>query len=226
MSVAAEDKIELIRRVPLFSELDTDELAKLARIAVIRKYPRNSTIFHEGDYADALYLLRSGRVKIQLTDISGKEVIVSVLESGESFGEMALIDSHERCAQVVTMSTCELIQISSSEFKRLLSDSPDLSLVLLRQMANRLRQANRNIGTLASLDVLGRVARLLLEYAIDEEGQLIVKDLPTQREIASMVGASREMVNRVFKHLTSRGYVESRNGQLIIQDGLESALTA
>lgn len=220
------NKADYIARVPIFSGLADDDLAKLARISVIRKYPRNTTIFHEGDYAEALYVLKQGRAKIQITDLSGKEVIVNVLQSGESFGEMALIDSQERCAQVVTMTACELIVIASSGFKSLLAESPELSLALLRQFANRLRQANRNIGNLATLDVLGRVARLLIEYAVEEEGTRIVRDLPTQKDIANMVGASREMVNRVFKHLTSNGYLESRNGVLIIQDDIEFALGA
>lgn len=224
MLVRKMDKVDYIRSVPLFSELSEEALGKLAQISVTRKYPRNITIFHEGDYAEALYVLRQGQVKIQITDVSGREVIVSVLRSGESFGEMALIDSQERCAQVVTMTSCELIVIGSGEFTRLLAESPDLSLALLRQFARRLRQANRNIGNLATLDVLGRVARLLIENAIEEGGCMVIRDLPTQKDIASMVGASREMVNRVFKHLTNNGYLESRNGVLIIQDDIEFAL--
>lgn len=224
MSAGMLNKVEHIRRVPLFSELSATQLEMLARISVVRKYPRNTTIFHEGDYAEALYVLLHGRVKIQITDLSGREVIVSLLESGESFGEMALIDSQERCAQVVTMTPCELIVIASSEFKRLLAESPELSLALLHQFASRLRQANRNIGNLATLDVLGRVARLLIDYAVEEHGLLVVRNLPTQKDIASMVGASREMVNRVFKHLTNNGYLESQNGNLIILDEIESAL--
>jgi len=220
------DKIECIRQVPLFAGLPGSDLEKLAKISIVRKYPRNTTIFHEGDYADALYLLQDGRVKIQITDLAGREVIVSVLQSGDSFGEMALIDSQERCAQVVTMTDCELMVIASSEFKRLLSESPDLSLALLHQVAHRLRQANRNIGNLATLDVLGRVARLLMEYSIEEGGRMIIRDLPTQKDIAGMVGASREMVNRAFKHLTNNGYLESRDGLLIIQDEIEEALGA
>lgn len=219
MTINKKNKIDLIRGVPLFGELCEEELDKLTRIAVVRKYPRNTTIFHEGDYADSLYLLQSGRVKIQLTDISGKEVIVSILQSGESFGEMALIDSKERCAQVVTMSDCELIVISSGEFRRLLADYPDLSLALLRQFSRRLRQANRNIGNLATLDVLGRVAHLLIEYSVEVGGEMVVRDLPTQKDIASMVGASREMVNRAFRHLTSNGYLQTRDdGEMVVQE--------
>lgn len=147
MLTRTSDKVEYIRRVPLFAGLSEHELDKLARISVVRKYPRNTTIFHEGDYAEALYVLKQGRVKIQITDLSGREVIVNVLQSGESFGEMALIDSQERCAQVVTMTSCELVVIASSEFKSLLAESPELSLALLmRQFANRLRQANRNMS--------------------------------------------------------------------------------
>src|SRR5512139_3772455 len=93
VSAVLSDKVDHIRRVPLFSELPPDELNKLARISVVRKYPRNTTIFHEGDYAEALYVLKHGRVKIQITDLHGKEVIVNILQTGESFGEMALIDS-------------------------------------------------------------------------------------------------------------------------------------
>lgn len=224
MSAHNSDKIACIRSVSIFSDLSEDDLGKLAHISVLRRFPRNTTIFHEGDYADALYVLQHGKVKIQITDEFGKEVILSVLQDGESFGEMALIDSQERCAEVVTMTTSELIVISRNEFKRLLVESPDLPLALLRQFAHRMRQANRNIGNLATLDVLGRVARLLIESAVKEGDLLIVRDLPTQKDMASMVGASREMVNRAVKHLTSNGYLENRAGRLIIRDDIECAL--
>lgn len=225
MSESNDDKAEFVSRVPLFSDLAPDEIAKLVKIAVARRYPRNATIFHEGDRADALYILQQGQVKILLTDVNGRETIVSTLRAGECFGEMALIDSEERCAQVVTMAPCQLLVIASSEFRRLLGESPELSIALLRQLSERLRQANRNIGSLATLDVLGRVARLLIEYAQEEEGELIVRDLPTQRDIAAMVGASREMVNRVFQHLTRNGYLESRLGGWVLRESIEDTFT-
>jgi CRP/FNR family cyclic AMP-dependent transcriptional regulator len=226
MAVLSRDKIGCIRNVSIFSGLSETDLEKLARISVLRRFPRNTTIFHEGDYAEALYVLQQGKVKIQITDEFGKEVILSVLQDGESFGEMALIDSQERCAEVVTMTACELIVISRDEFKRLLAESPDLPLALLRQFAHRMRQANRNIGNLATLDVLGRVARLLIESAVKENGSMVVRDLPTQKDMASMVGASREMVNRALKHLTSNGYLENCDGLLVIRDDIECALSA
>ncbi len=215
------DKLDFLARVPLFAELGRDELDTLGGMAVMRSFPRDVIIFQENDYADALYMIREGRVKVVLADEDGHEVIVSILQAGESFGELALIDSEVRCARVVTMTDVKVAMLAKADFQDWLQRNPSIALSLLQDVARRLRLANETIGSLAMLDVHGRVARVLLNNAASEDGQLVVRTPMTQKDIAAMVGASREMVNRVFKQLAEQGSISLRDGQIYIHQSLK-----
>jgi CRP/FNR family cyclic AMP-dependent transcriptional regulator len=150
----------------------------------------------------------SGRLKVMMSDAEGKEVILSILGPGEFFGEMGLIDDEPRSATVVTIEPCELLSIAKREFKKSLAENFDMSMAVMRGLVRRLREADRKIGSLALLDVYGRVARLLLDMAENVDGEKVVtKRLPKQ-DIAKMIGASREMVSRVMKDLQTGGYIE------------------
>ena len=209
------DKKDLLRKVSLFADLSDDQIAALSRVTVSRRFPKDAMIFEEGDFADALYMVEKGKVKVLLSDADGHDVIISILQTGECFGEMALVDSEVRSARVVTMTPSEVLMISKAEFQRWLTGHPEISMALMQELARRLRSANRTIGSLAMLDVGGRVARVLLDAAEQADGQLIVRDPPTQKDIASMVGASREMVNRTFKELVRQGRI-SQTGRIIV----------
>ncbi len=209
-----------LKEVPLFGTLSDPHLAGLAKIAVTRAFPKEAIIFHEGDYADALYLIRKGKVKVVLSNPDGKEVIISVLGTGDYFGELALIDDETRCARVVAMTPCQVTLIGRKAFNDLLAAEPLLSRELLKSLAARLRQANRHIGDLVMLDVFGRVARVLLGMVEQVGGEMLIRDLPTQREIAGMVGATREMVNKVMKDLMDNGYITVRDKVLVVNEGL------
>lgn len=218
-----DDVAGLFRRVSLFSELDDDQMVELARSAIQRTFPRETIIFQQGDSADALYIIRRGKVKVLLSTLEGRDVIVSTIGAGEWFGEMAIIDSRTRCARVETMTSCQVTMIPKNVFDSLLDSSPKTTVALLRGVIHRLRAANRNIGSLAALDVSGRVARVLLDLAVPDGQELVVNGLPTQREIADMVGASREMVNRAFKGLLNDGYISLRGKTVVINERLEGS---
>jgi|APFre7841882724_1041349.scaffolds.fasta_scaffold07770_2 CRP/FNR family cyclic AMP-dependent transcriptional regulator len=210
----------LLRNVPLFSGLPEGQLALLTRVVGRKAYPRNTTIIAAGDPTDALYLVISGRLKVMMSDDEGREVILAILGSGEFFGEMGLIDDAPRSATVIAIEPCELLTISKLDFKKCLSENFDIAMAVMRGLVKRLREADKKIGSLALMDVYGRVARLLMEMAEDVDGERVVtKKLPKQ-DIAKMIGASREMVSRVMKDLQTSGYIEVKGGSIILREAM------
>ena len=208
----------VLKAVPLFASFPEDQLRVLATMVVRKSAPRSNTIMAGGDPTDSLYIVLSGRLKVMMSDSDGKEVILSILGPGEFFGEMGLIDDEPRSASVVTIEPCELLSISKRDFKKCLLENSDMSMAVMRGLVRRLREADRKIGSLALLDVYGRVARLLLDMSETVDGEKVVtKRLPKQ-DIAKMIGASREMVSRVMKDLQMGGYIEMRGSNIVLRD--------
>ena len=133
---------------------------------------------------------------------------------------MGLIDNSPRSANVVTLEPCELICISKPDFKRCLAENLEMAMTVMRGLVKRLREADKQIGSLALMDVFGRVARLLLETAQDVNGEKVVTKKLSKQDIARMIGASREMVSRVMKHLQEAGYIEVRQDAIVIRDSI------
>ena len=208
----------VLKAVPLFATFPEDQLRMLTMVVTRKSAPRSTTIMAGGDPTDSLYIVLSGRLKVMMSDAEGKEVILSILGPGEFFGEMGLIDDEPRSATVVTIEPCELLSIAKRDFKKSLAENPDMSMAVMRGLVRRLREADRKIGSLALLDVYGRVARLLLDMAENVDGEKVVtKRLPKQ-DIAKMIGASREMVSRVMKDLQTGGYIEMRGSTIVLRD--------
>ena len=208
----------VLKAVPLFASFPEDQLRVLATMVLRKSAPRSNTIMAGGDPTDSLYIVLSGRLKVMMSDSDGKEVILSILGPGEFFGEMGLIDDSPRSASVVTIEPCELLSISKRDFNKHLAENFAMAMAVMRGLVRRLREADRKIGSLALLDVYGRVARLLLDMAEDVDGEKIVtKRLPKQ-DIAKMIGASREMVSRVMKDLQLGGYIEMRGSNIVLRD--------
>ena len=218
MSRPAIVSTTLLHNVPLFARLDEAQLGVLARAIVRRSFGRNAKIIGAGDPTDSLYIVISGRLKVLMSDEQGREVILSILGPGEFFGEMGLLDDSLRSASVVTLEACELLTISKTDFKRSLAENFELSLNVMRGLVQRLREADRKIGSLALMDVYGRVARLLLEMAEDIDGEKVVVNKLSKQDIAKMIGASREMVSRVMKDLQLGGYLEVRGRTIVLRD--------
>jgi CRP/FNR family transcriptional regulator, cyclic AMP receptor protein len=208
----------VLKSVPLFASFPDDQLRMLVTVVARRSAPRASVIMAAGDQIDSLYIVISGRLKVMMGDADGKEVILSLIGPGEFFGEMGLIDDSPRSASVVTIEPCELLSIAKRDFKKILAENFEMSMAVMRGLVRRLREADRKIGSLALLDVYGRVARLLLDMSEDVNGQKVVtKRLPKQ-DIAKMIGASREMVSRVMKDLQMGGYIEMRGSSIVLRD--------
>ena len=215
------DEVQL-KNIPLFSGLSDDEMDSVTSIANKRSYPKNTIIINEGDETDSLYLILSGKVKIVLSDEDGKEITISILEPNNYFGELSLIDEEPRSARVVTMEKCQFSIIHKSDFNHVLDNHPALVRNLLKDLTKRLRMANKNIESLALMDVYGRVARTLLQFSVEEGDVRVIHERLTQKDIANMVGASREMVSRIFKDLTTGGYITIESGKITINDKLPS----
>ena len=207
----------LLRNVHLLSVLSEGELKLLARVVVRRSYARGSLILGTGDPTDSLYILISGRIKVFMSDLEGKEVILAILGPNEYVGEMGLIDNSPRSANVVALEPCEVVCISKPDFKRCLSENFEMAMTVMRGLVKRLREADNQIGSLALMDVFGRVARLLLETAEVIDGERVVTKKLSKQDIARMIGASREMVSRVMKHLQAAGYIEIRDNAIVIR---------
>jgi len=208
----------VLKAVPLFASFPEDQLRMLTTMVTRRSAARSTTIMAGGDATDSLYIVLSGRLKVMMSDSDGKEVILSILGPGEFFGEMGLIDDEPRSASVVTIEACELLAIAKRDFKKCLLENNDMAMAVMRGLVKRLREADRKIGSLALLDVYGRVARLLLDMAENVNGEKVVtKRLPKQ-DIAKMIGASREMVSRVMKDLQTGGYIEMRGSNIVLRD--------
>ncbi|HEY4637921.1 MAG TPA: Crp/Fnr family transcriptional regulator [Burkholderiales bacterium] len=210
----------VLRSVPLFSSVPEEQLRLLTTLVTRRSTTRGSIIMAAGDPTDSLYIILSGRLKVMMSDADGKEVILSILGPGEFFGEMGLIDDNPRSASVVAIEPCELLAITRRDFKKCMTDNAEMAVAVMRGLVRRLREADRKIGSLALLDVYGRVARLLLDMSETVDGQkMVTKRLPKQ-DIAKMIGASREMVSRVMKDLQVGGFIEMRGSTILLRDNI------
>lgn len=193
--------------IPLFADLSESDHNLLVQVAVRRTYPRHTLLIQEGDPGESLYLLRKGRAKVYIGDEGGREVIVAILGLGDFFGELALIDDALCSANVMTLEESEFVSIGKREFRQVLASSPGMAIHLLKVLAGRLREADLQIEALALKDVQARVVQVLQSLAEPEGNERVIPARITHRDIAAMVGASREVVTRVFRALEERGIV-------------------
>jgi CRP/FNR family transcriptional regulator, cyclic AMP receptor protein len=224
--MAQEENKAFLRRVPLFQSLNEAQLDVLSTGSLRRNYPRGRTIVAEGEPSQSLYILLSGRAKVQRSDSEGKEVILAVIGPGEFFGEMSLIDDAPRSASVITLESSDFMAINKDNFKAMLLQNTDIGMQIMRGLVRRLREADKKIETLALLDVYGRVARVLLDFSEVVNGERVVKSRLPRQEIAKMIGASREMVSRVMKGLEIDGYiVPMSEGRLVLREKISSYIS-
>ena len=192
--------------------LSDAELKAVGSQGIARSYPKNTIIVSEGDETDSLYIILEGRVKAFVSDDEGRDVVLSTQGPGEYFGEMVL-DGGPRSASIMTLEPCRFLVVPKSDFRNFVASNPAFALNLIEKLIGRARALTASVKSLALMDVYGRVARLLLELADDSSGQLAISQRLTQQEIASRIGASREMVSRILKDLSIGGYLtQSRAG--------------
>jgi len=205
-----------LKAVSLFSGLSPQEIATLADGAIVRTFPKNTIVVTEGERSDSLYVILSGRVRVFVSDEHGKDLVINVEGPGEYFGELAL-DEGPRSASVATLEPCKMAVIANEVLRGFLASHPEAALQLIRGLIARTRRTTESLKDLALLDVYGRVAKLLLELAREADGRLVIDERLTQQDIADRVSASREMVSRILKDLTTGGYITNEGGKIVIQ---------
>ncbi len=203
--------------VPLFASLAPAEVAAFAQLLREKSYPKGSVILFEDDPGDALFVVRSGRVKVVLVAEDGREVILGILGGGDHFGELSLIDDEPRSAHVVAMEESTLLVLRRDDFRRRVEQNPAVAWALLIEMSNRLRRADEKIGSLVLLDVPARIARVLLDASSTTRDGEIEKPL-THQTIAHVIGASRETVSRAIREFVDAGWITTGQRKIRIAD--------
>lgn len=218
----------LLKGVELFSELSEEQIGMLADLVVSQNFNRDETVVLEGDDSvQALYLIASGSVQVYMTGIDGRETILSFLERGDFFGEMSLIDGEPRSASVRTVTDAQMLIIHRESFLKLIRQSPEIAMGLLSELSKRLRKANRQIGSLSTMSVSGRVAGTLLNL-MEERGVRIhtdngsmvtvIHNRPTQQQLADMSGTTRETVSRICSLLVKTNAIAMTGKDIVIFD--------
>lgn len=211
-----------LQNVPLFNDLDGAELEALCSLCRTRAVSRGNVIFYEDDPGTSCYIIVKGKVKIVVNADDGREHILGVLQDGDFFGEMSLIDGQPRSASAIAVEDVQMVTIQRDEFLKLLRSNPEISLKLLVTLSHRLRVADRNMESLAFLSAPGRVARLLLELGKDHgektpEGVTFTHNM-TRQELASLAGTSRETLTRVLMDYQDRGIIHLDKNRLTLKN--------
>ncbi len=198
-------------RIPLFSELSDEELQRLRSSMRRRRFARGQFIFLQGEPGTSLYIVEEGRVKISLSSPEGREVVLGLLGPGDFFGELSLLDGEPHSADAVAREPCQLLLLERAEFTRFLQERPRVAISLLASVTRRLRRNAQLAYDVAFLDVPARLARALLELAEqedqpDKEGLRVSARL-TQSELAAIVGATRESVNKWLGFYERQGFI-------------------
>src|SRR5947207_8243489 len=159
-----------LKAVPFFTQLTESELDLIRSLAAEKHYPKNAVALTEGEMGDSLYMIQSGKVKVFIGDQDGREMILKILGPGDFFGEMSMIDKQPRSASVTTLESSIFLVMSHAAFEKCIEQVPRIATVVMRILAQRVREADKKIGTLALMDVYGRVASTLLALAVADNG--------------------------------------------------------
>jgi CRP/FNR family transcriptional regulator, cyclic AMP receptor protein len=200
---------------PALGAIEDPVARELAARGQIRSFPKNAVLINEGERADSVFVLLSGRVKVFVSDRQGREMILDIRGAGQYVGEMTL-DGGPRSASVQAMEAVSCAVVGRDALRAAIAADPDLAMSLIDRLIERARNATETVKSLALTDVYGRVSRLLLSLARERDGKLVVPERMTQQDIADRVGASRDMISRIFKDLTAGGYVSVVDRQITL----------
>jgi CRP/FNR family cyclic AMP-dependent transcriptional regulator len=213
---------EVVRRAPLFTALDDAAAASLRASMDAVKIAKGSILFKEGDDGEHLYIIIDGKLKLGTSSGDGRENLLSILGPGEMFGELSLFDPGPRTSTATAVTDAKLLSLSHEKVIPWLKQNPEVSLQLLTRLSQRLRRTNEAVGDLVFSDVPGRVAKALIDLGdrfgkSTPEGLLVNHDL-TQEELAQLVGASRETVNKALADFAGRGWLKLDGRSVLIAD--------
>ena len=213
---------ELLKNLPLFGDLDDEELVEIWNHVQTRSYKKGNIILFEEDPGDSLFIIKEGKVKITRLSEEGREVILSILGEGEFFGEMSILDGEARSANVIALADSEVFVLKREEFINILTSNPQIAITLLEELAGRIRKSDQQIEYLSLADAENRVAMTLLRLAEEsgtfKMGQVTIEELPMQQDMANMSGTSRETISRMLSEFTEKEYIDRKGKKLIILD--------
>ena len=191
-----------------FDDFSRHWLERSEKYAKQRKLPKGALLFSQGDEADGLFIIKSGRAKVFISDENGKEMMIAVLGPGEVVGEIASLDGEVRTASVVAMEPSTVLRIAQGDFKGFLKENHELAFEIIQVLTRRIRSYATSVGNLAFKNVYERIVVMLEQNSTEQDDGTRVVDGPfTHQDIADMVGSSREMVSRVFSELTKGEYI-------------------
>jgi len=217
-----EQAEDALRRAPLFESLDDEETRALRAGVTDVELARGERLFDEGDVGDRLYVVLDGKIKLTRTSADGRENLISLVGPGEMFGELSLFDPRPRTMSASAVTDVRMAALAHDYLRSWLTGHPDVALHLLAALARRLRRTNEVMSDLVFTDVPGRVAKALLDLAArfgvqQEDGLQVNHDL-TQEELAQLVGASRETVNKALADFVARGWIQLHPKSVLLMD--------
>jgi CRP-like cAMP-binding protein len=223
MTASGEDTIMLLARVPVFSTLSREELARVAQVAMSRRFEAGAVVFKEGDDGSTCYIVRTGRARAIREHPDGRSITLAHFDPGDIFGEMAMLDGERRSATVEATEATETIAILSADMHRLLREHPDISVKLIAALGQRLRDTNERLARQSFQTVQSRVAAALAQLvaAARESGGAAEGDVQitaTQAELAQLAGSSRESASRFLAVLERAGIITQGRGRLTVHD--------
>jgi CRP/FNR family transcriptional regulator, cyclic AMP receptor protein len=215
-------KSDFIRYVPIFADLNEDTIEEISQLGRIKNYTKDAVILYEQESGTALFIIVKGQVKISRIGDDGKEVILTILKEDDFFGEMAILDGFSRSANVTAMEDTEIFIIQRDEFIKLLETHPEISLALLTELTNRLRDADAKIKALSIKDAEGRVGTVIIQIADTmgkiKNGAVEIERIPYQHDLANMAGTSRETISRTLHSFAKKGLIELNGSNIKIPD--------
>ncbi|HWF36659.1 MAG TPA: Crp/Fnr family transcriptional regulator [Solirubrobacteraceae bacterium] len=222
MATTSHDTVQLLGRVPVFSALAEDELARVADVAVPRRFEAGEVVFREGDESDTCYIVRTGHARAIREHSDGRSIALAQFGPGDIFGELAMFDSERRSATVETLDAMEAIAILGADMRRLLGLHPDIAVKLVIALGRRLRETNERLARQSFQTVQSRVAAVLAQLVATAQaegaGDADVLITSTQADLAQLAGSSRESASRFLAVLERAGVISQGRGRLTVHD--------
>jgi CRP-like cAMP-binding protein len=211
---------DFLKYVPIFSDLNDSTIEQVSKIGIRKTFKKDSVILFEHETGSALFVIVEGKVKISRMSDDGREVILTILNDSDFFGEMAILDGLSRSANVTAMEDSELYIIQRNDFIALLQTHPEISISLLKELTQRMRAADLKIKSLSLKDAEGKVAAVLLQLADDigkiKNGTVEIEKLPLQHDLANMASTSRETISRTLHSLVKKELIYLKGSKLRI----------
>ena len=216
------EKIELLQSVSIFWDVNENDLGHIADKMVAKHFENGNYIFLEDSEGEQCFFVLEGSVKVTRLSKDGREVILAMLNEGDFFGEMSLLDGESRSANVIALEKTKVLTLDRNDFIAVINDYPSIAVQLLKELARRLRKSDRQIASLSLSDAEKRIALCIIRFAdeqgVIQNGKVSIPKTPIQQDIANMAGTSRETVSRALGLLEKEDLIERNGRELIILD--------